>query len=224
MIRRHIETGLRIREARVVAGLSQKDLAAALDVTVQSVSQWENGRSQPETDRLIEMAGILGVSWNWIKLGTGPKEPATIFPLEHRSAILKRVAPVWDNKKPLSVLLKVENTLDRFDENTIIAQYPAKGFLFSVYASKDYEDYDILFGDLLIFDTGVKPTAASLVFAQVTKSEMAVAQVRSLALDDDGAITASLRLLGSSREISSKVGTGNGIVAAMVEQRRFMAS
>lgn len=55
------------------AGLSQEQLAERLEVTRQTVSKWETGRSVPDLEKLEAMARVFGVTLNEL---TGTGEPA----------------------------------------------------------------------------------------------------------------------------------------------------
>ena len=62
----------RIREAREQAGISQTELARLLGVTRSACSQWESvGGTAPRRDRLEQLAGLLGVSFEWLATGRG---------------------------------------------------------------------------------------------------------------------------------------------------------
>ncbi len=52
----------RIRELREAAGMTQADLADRLQVSVPTVSRWENGVIRPSVGNLIELAEIFGVT------------------------------------------------------------------------------------------------------------------------------------------------------------------
>ena len=52
----------RLVDRRKAAGLSQEALAAQLDVSRQAVSKWERSESSPDTDNLIALAALYGVS------------------------------------------------------------------------------------------------------------------------------------------------------------------
>ncbi len=54
--------GRHLRELRQRAGLSQEALARRLGVSPQSVSKWELAANLPETDVLLPLARLLGVS------------------------------------------------------------------------------------------------------------------------------------------------------------------
>ena len=57
-----IKTANRLAELRKSRGLSQEELADKLGVTRQAVSKWERAESAPDTDNLIELAKIYGVT------------------------------------------------------------------------------------------------------------------------------------------------------------------
>jgi class 3 adenylate cyclase len=63
------ELGDRIRERREGLGLTQRDVAAALQVSNQAVSKWERGENAPDIEALAPLARLLGVSVDWL-LGT----------------------------------------------------------------------------------------------------------------------------------------------------------
>jgi transcriptional regulator with XRE-family HTH domain len=54
--------GERFREARLSAGLTQKDVARVLDIRENDIRRWETDRNLPTSARLPEIAVILGVS------------------------------------------------------------------------------------------------------------------------------------------------------------------
>ena len=54
--------GETIRSIRTEKGMSQGDLADALDVSRQSVSKWETDASVPELDKLVKMCDLFGVT------------------------------------------------------------------------------------------------------------------------------------------------------------------
>ena len=56
--------GQQISLLRKQKNFSQEDLAAAMDVSRQSVSKWETGLSRPDTENLIRLAKILEVDVN----------------------------------------------------------------------------------------------------------------------------------------------------------------
>ena len=51
---------MQIRQLRIKAGLSQKELAERLKVAQPSVHSWENGDADPKTDKLPALAAALG--------------------------------------------------------------------------------------------------------------------------------------------------------------------
>lgn len=55
-----------IRQLRMTRNLSQVDLAKALGVTKQSISNWENNNIQPSIDMLIHLAKFFSVSTDYL--------------------------------------------------------------------------------------------------------------------------------------------------------------
>ncbi len=62
--------GQRLRELRQQAGLSQTELAKAVGVTRNAVSQWEADTTQPSTKRLAEVSRVLNVPLDRIMAST----------------------------------------------------------------------------------------------------------------------------------------------------------
>lgn len=56
----------RIKTLRLAKGFSQVDLAVMLNVSKQSVSNWENDNIQPSIDMLIRLADIFNVSTDYL--------------------------------------------------------------------------------------------------------------------------------------------------------------
>ena len=50
------------KKARLIAGLTQAELAKKIGVSCVSVSQWETGKNLPNVNRLAMVADILGTS------------------------------------------------------------------------------------------------------------------------------------------------------------------
>lgn len=59
----------RLVDCRKAAGLSQEALAAQLGVSRQAVSKWERSESSPDTDNLIALAALYGVSLDELLYG-----------------------------------------------------------------------------------------------------------------------------------------------------------
>ena len=62
----------RLQEMRKSAGLSQEELAERLGVSRQSVSKWELGQAYPETEKIIELSRMFGVSLDLLLKGEEP--------------------------------------------------------------------------------------------------------------------------------------------------------
>lgn len=67
--------GSKLAQARRKNNLTQEQLAEQLGVTRQAVSRWESDTAYPETDKIVRMSRLLGVSCDWL-LQDGGEAPA----------------------------------------------------------------------------------------------------------------------------------------------------
>ena len=65
--------GIRIRTARLRAGLSQSGLAKQLGVSRTAVANWESStiRIRPASERLEAISRLTNTSWEWLATGRG---------------------------------------------------------------------------------------------------------------------------------------------------------
>ncbi len=63
--------GERITVAREHAALSEAELAARLAVTTKTLGGWESDGAEPRANKLVTLAGIVGVSPTWLLTGKG---------------------------------------------------------------------------------------------------------------------------------------------------------
>lgn len=82
--------GKRIYELRLSFGWTQVQLAQKLNITKQTVSNWENDNIQPSVDMLIKLAKIFNVSTDYL-LGLTPNNSINVdgLPLEFVSHIVQ---------------------------------------------------------------------------------------------------------------------------------------
>jgi transcriptional regulator with XRE-family HTH domain len=85
--------GGRLSAARDSAGLSLADVANRIGVRKESLLSWEADRAEPRAAKLVDIAGILGVSPMWLMtgLGSGPLEEGADLPLEALRLQLQRL-------------------------------------------------------------------------------------------------------------------------------------
>ena len=61
--------GEKLQDLRRKAGLSQDALAERLEVSRQAVSKWERDETMPETEKVIRVAQLFGVSLDYLLMG-----------------------------------------------------------------------------------------------------------------------------------------------------------
>lgn len=67
--------GEKLQGLRQRAGMSQDALAEKLDVSRQAVSRWERDETMPETEKVITLANLFGVTTDYL-LRDQPEEKA----------------------------------------------------------------------------------------------------------------------------------------------------
>ncbi|MDY4812707.1 MAG: helix-turn-helix domain-containing protein [Ruminococcus sp.] len=65
----NIETANKLLQYRKASGLSQEELAEKIGVSRQAVSKWERAEASPDTDNLILLAKIYGVTLDELLMG-----------------------------------------------------------------------------------------------------------------------------------------------------------
>lgn len=88
--------GERIMALRKEKNISQLELSKRLNVSRQAVSKWEQGVSSPDTERLIQLAEILGTEVEYLATGTHPE--------------------------PGSVVLNIVETVERVEEKIVVKE------------------------------------------------------------------------------------------------------
>lgn len=59
-------TGQKIYELRKSARITQEAVCRKLEVSRQAVSKWESDTAYPETDKIIKIAELFGVSCDYL--------------------------------------------------------------------------------------------------------------------------------------------------------------
>lgn len=77
-----MDLGTTISRLWTAHGMSQGDLAEALDVSRQSVSKWETGASVPELEKLVKLAQLFEISLDELVTGQPPRETESPPPSE----------------------------------------------------------------------------------------------------------------------------------------------
>ena len=85
----------RIKELREARGITQVELAKALFVSKQSVSNWENDNILPSVDMLVKIADYFGVSTDYMLSRENETrisvEGLTQTQIQHINAIIKDI-------------------------------------------------------------------------------------------------------------------------------------
>lgn len=85
------EIGKIIKNTRLAAGLTQKQVAEQLNRPQQTIANWEVGRSQPDANTLFELFQILDADLNTAFGFTTKKDPANLPIDEARKRVVDQL-------------------------------------------------------------------------------------------------------------------------------------
>lgn len=81
-----IHVGKKIREARVLRGLTQTKIAERLGISFQQLQKYETGNNRVSASRLFEIAELLGVKPAYFFEGLGAGATEEKMPLDAETA------------------------------------------------------------------------------------------------------------------------------------------
>lgn len=111
--------GERIRLRRAELGLTQEQLADALDVSYQQIQKYETGANRISAGRIFDISRRLGVDVGYFFDGLAPDDGGTGPPLEHggrqRTAIelVRKFAKIKDPEVRAAITGLVKTIVDR---------------------------------------------------------------------------------------------------------------
>ena len=97
--------GTRIQQARKAMGLSVRQLATRMSVKPSSIEKWEQGQSQPRANKLLMLAGVLGVPVLWLLDGEGEAGAGHEVRFLHTSAAAHKLERAMAMQSELAALL-----------------------------------------------------------------------------------------------------------------------
>jgi SOS-response transcriptional repressor LexA len=180
----------RLHLARRKKQLTQQQLAEQLGISVQAISQWENGQSKPTLDRAFMLAALLSVDPEWLQ-GKGPDEPIqqrkqefSVNHAENAVFVLDRnLIGYWVDKFPdlniepilllpdvvtLDVVLGSSDQIEKSsDIVSLRPTFPPKGFLFAIDIVSESMTPTFNIGDHVFIDAGVKAEPGDYVAAKL---------------------------------------------------------
>jgi len=108
-IDRHV--GARIRERRIMLGLTQQQLADLIGVTYQQAHKYERGINRVSAGRLFEIAQVLAVPVNYFFDGLDEQNGRSISPRERMCLELARNFALIPNERHQEALSQLARVL-----------------------------------------------------------------------------------------------------------------
>ena len=87
---------MKLKEFRVLKNLSRKEVAESLNISVNAIEKYENGKAEPSIANLIKLAKLFGVSVDTLIGNDADILDLTILD-ENRKYVVNKVAKVLDD-------------------------------------------------------------------------------------------------------------------------------
>jgi transcriptional regulator with XRE-family HTH domain len=103
--------GKRIRERRVMLGMSQRQLGAPIGVTAQRVHKYEHGENSVTAGVLFEIGSVLGISPDYFFEGLDDEAAARVSPRRRALLNLVRSLGEIESREQLAVICLLTRAL-----------------------------------------------------------------------------------------------------------------
>ena len=167
-----MKLGQRIVRAREHANAKQRDVAQFFGISTQAVSQWESDRTRPDSQRLANLARLLGVRLDWLLDERGPiafKRPLTIPAVRHitRVPVIDRVkASDWTGIEPAFLV-------GPFDE-FLLTDLEVSSSTFALVVEGRSMAPEFQPGDTVIIDPKIQPRPGNYVVVKRDEDRQAI--------------------------------------------------
>ena len=83
--------GEKLQALRKARGWSQEELAGQIHVSRQTLSKWESGGAVPDTENVIALGRLFGVTTDYLLLADGEAAAVKVAPAEKKWPTMRRV-------------------------------------------------------------------------------------------------------------------------------------
>ena len=97
--------GKKIKQARIDQNMTQMNLADAMGVSYQAVSNWERGNSMPDISKLADLCAALHISVNEL---LGIESPAVEKAMAQEELTIEELVEVAPVLPPQAVMAQME--------------------------------------------------------------------------------------------------------------------
>ena len=216
------EIGDRIRDNRLILGLTQGELGKNLGVSDVTVSKWESGLNHPKGSHLLSLANVLNTTTEWLLTGKGTATQSAGTTSNVQSAPLgSALVPVlsyvqagaWHEPRAVRA--------QDGDIEYVSANFTNTESLFALYIKGDSMEPEFKEGDLIIVDGDLSPCPGDYVVAKNGGDESTFKKYRPRGHNNNGQEYFELQPLNSDYPAMRSDMTKIKIIGVMVEHRRF---
>ncbi|MDG1801891.1 MAG: helix-turn-helix transcriptional regulator [Paracoccaceae bacterium] len=108
-----IHVGKRIKEARILRGQSQSEIARELDISFQQIQKYESGKNRISASRLFELSQLFGISPSFFFDGLEEGADEIKQPMDAETARIALAILKIPNKRTRSLLISLAQEVSR---------------------------------------------------------------------------------------------------------------
>lgn len=157
-----------IKTARKASGKTQQDVADFLKVSIQAVSQWENGRTLPSSGNLMQLAKFLG-----LQIQEKVDIHSVLWDADATSGMTLAPLVKWHDYADWGLynldLFAVENDKGLFPEHLFGVHWKPKGEIYALKVHSNLMEPEFKINDVIIIDTGRAPERGDFVIVKTDK-------------------------------------------------------
>lgn len=216
--------GTRIKEARLLKKLTQKQLADKVRVKQPTLSQLESGKSEGST-LIASFATALGVSAYWLETGKGERELSKILQSNSSNVATSNIGlrkiPIisYIQAGLMSEHIDIYSVGESYDYLLTDLEVSSNAFALEIKGDSMLPEFKE--GDKVIIDPTIEPRPSDFVVAKNGQDEATFKKYRPRSIDESGKEIFELTPLNDDYPIIRSDVVPMVIIGVMVEHRKY---
>lgn len=159
-----------LRKRRGLPVMPQREIADALNISIPSVSEWERNTAVPGRDKMLTIAGTLGVNILWLEYGLGlPRSDALTSIDQSAGTLIERAGRRVPVINPTVAVQSVADALAEATTDFAVQGEPGpRAFACEVWDASNRTDGAVSYapGDWLVIDPDLSARPGDLILAR----------------------------------------------------------
>lgn len=159
-----------LRKRRGLPVMPQREIADALNISIPSVSEWERNTAVPGRDKMLTIAGTLGVNILWLEYGLGlPRSDAFTSIDQSTGTLVERAGRRVPIVNPTVAVVSVASAIAEATTDVAVQSEPGpRAFACEVWDASNRAEGRVSYapGDRVVIDPDISPRPGDFVLAR----------------------------------------------------------